>query len=302
MHVIKFVVICTLLAVISTSHAEPTPVGSAFTYQGELKQAGELANGPFDFLFILWDEQTDGVSVGGPLELGDVNVQDGVFTVDLDFGTEAFTREQQIQIWLDIRVRDGQSDGEYSLLEPRQKLSMNPYGVGMAARLRTLECQIQGLNYCDGNCVDTRDDTQNCGACGSVCANGETCLESACMQELCPITIDCEDFNACTTNFCDPFTGCVNDINWGQQCDDGNACTTNDQCGDGGNCIGTPTTCEAPAACFVSYCDGQGGCVNELMQNFCFISEQCWAQGANKPGDASLSCQPNIDPYNWLAN
>ncbi len=34
--------------------------------------------------------------------------------------------------------------------------------------------------YCPGTCVDTRDDPQNCGACGNFCAEGEVCSMGAC--------------------------------------------------------------------------------------------------------------------------
>ncbi|MCD6498021.1 MAG: hypothetical protein J7M25_06915 [Deltaproteobacteria bacterium] len=38
-----------------------------------------------------------------------------------------------------------------------------------------------GLTGCDGTCVDTETDDENCGACGHRCGDGETCREGTCM-------------------------------------------------------------------------------------------------------------------------
>jgi hypothetical protein len=40
--------------------------------------------------------------------------------------------------------------------------------------------------------------------------------------------MDCDDNNACTTDYCDPNNGCYSK-NRSECCDDGNACTT-DSC------------------------------------------------------------------------
>lgn len=36
------------------------------------------------------------------------------------------------------------------------------------------------LEFCDGECVDLRDDLDNCGGCGDACGDGETCTEGVC--------------------------------------------------------------------------------------------------------------------------
>src|SRR5256885_106057 len=43
-------------------------IGSGFTYQGQLKQAGSPANGQYDLQFTLFDSASDGNQVGSTVE------------------------------------------------------------------------------------------------------------------------------------------------------------------------------------------------------------------------------------------
>src|SRR5688572_20596233 len=72
----------------STGHAQ----GTAFTYQGQLIEAGNLATGIYDFRFAVYGAATGGPSVSGaPTNAIGVPVTNGVFTVRLDFGSVVFT-------------------------------------------------------------------------------------------------------------------------------------------------------------------------------------------------------------------
>ena len=101
------------------------PVGTTFTYQGQLKQDGEPANGEFDFLFLLYTKKIGGEQVGETLEIADSPVSAGLFTVKLDFGG-VFNGEKR---WLEVCVRPGNSSGEYTVLSPRQELTAIPYAI-----------------------------------------------------------------------------------------------------------------------------------------------------------------------------
>jgi len=81
--------------------AAAEPLGTAFTYQGQLKQDGVPANGPTDFVFQLFNAETDGAQVGASVVRDGVLVVNGLFTVELDFGTSAFTGEAR---WLEVSV------------------------------------------------------------------------------------------------------------------------------------------------------------------------------------------------------
>jgi hypothetical protein len=105
-------------------------LGTAFTYQGRLTDGGDLANGTYDFEFKLYAAASSGSQVGSTITKGDVTVTDGLFTVELDFGSGAFTGDAR---WLGIGVRAGSSTGAYTTLTPRQPLTPTPYALGMRA-------------------------------------------------------------------------------------------------------------------------------------------------------------------------
>ena len=105
-------------------------LGTAFTYQGQLKKAGNPVNGNCDFRFSLYDD-SGGPPIGVQTTTG-ITVTDGLFTVQLDFGAGAFQGDAR---WLEIAVRCA-GDGDYVTLSPRQPLTPAPYALAMPG-LRT---------------------------------------------------------------------------------------------------------------------------------------------------------------------
>jgi hypothetical protein len=104
-----------------------TALSTGFTYQGRLTDAGSPANAAYDFRFILYDSETGGGQVGTVIALkDDVQVVNGLFSVDLDFGASAFNGDAR---WLEIAVRPGSSSGTYTVLSPRQPVSAAPYAL-----------------------------------------------------------------------------------------------------------------------------------------------------------------------------
>ncbi len=108
-------------------------MGTAFTYQGHLKKDGTPVNGNCDFLFSLWDAETGGNQIGSNVEKTNVPVSNGLFTVQLDFGSGAFQGDAR---WLEIALRCPAGSGSYTTLSPRQPLTPAPYALALPG-LRT---------------------------------------------------------------------------------------------------------------------------------------------------------------------
>ena len=113
----------------SEPQAALAAVGTAFTYQGRLTDAGSPANGAYDFEFRLYDAASGGSQVGSTVPLADVTVSNGLFTVQLDFGAAAFQRDAR---WLEIGVRPGAGSDACTTLSPRQALTAAPYALHAA--------------------------------------------------------------------------------------------------------------------------------------------------------------------------
>jgi len=96
---------------------------SAFNYQGKLNDAGAAANGTFQFQFKLYDSVAGGTQIGSSLSDVPVTVANGIFSVSLDFGAQAFSGGDR---FLDVAVRKTPNDA-YTPLTPRQKINSAPY-------------------------------------------------------------------------------------------------------------------------------------------------------------------------------
>ncbi|MCB2155865.1 hypothetical protein KQI84_13365 [bacterium] len=108
---------CLLILLVSVIEAAP------FTYQGFLKDGSAPANGSFDFTFTPFDGETLGTALATEVAVGDVNVVDGVFTVEIDFPNSIWEGDPP---WLEVHVRATGSGGDYDTLSPRQQLMAAP--------------------------------------------------------------------------------------------------------------------------------------------------------------------------------
>ncbi len=112
-----------LMSALSVSPLAAQPLGSAFTYQGQLKQSGQPANELYDLQVCLFDSAVNPVALACAPDLDNVPVEGGLFAITLDFGPTAFTGQQR---FLELRVRAGSSGGAYTTLTPRQLLRPAP--------------------------------------------------------------------------------------------------------------------------------------------------------------------------------
>lgn len=124
MRSIRIYLFALFAALLSPALYAGTPSTTAFSYQGQLEDSGAPANGIFDFEFSLWDAETNGTRFGSPILLQDVPVDDGLFTVELDFSDVAFDGSLR---WLSIRV--GLPNTALTALNPRQRVTPAPMAL-----------------------------------------------------------------------------------------------------------------------------------------------------------------------------
>ena len=110
-------------------------MGTAFTYQGQLKSGGSPVNDTCDFQFSLWNAAgsgsppTGGTQIGSTQTKTNVTVSNGLFTISsLDFSSDHFNGDAR---WLQIAVRCPAGSGSYTTLSPRQKLNPAPYALAL---------------------------------------------------------------------------------------------------------------------------------------------------------------------------
>jgi hypothetical protein len=96
---IRLMGVISILILAAGASLAGQPVGTSFTYQGQLKDGGIPANGPHNFVFRLFNDSN--VQIGADIAVNGHPVVNGLFSVDLDFGPGVFTgdkRELEIQI------------------------------------------------------------------------------------------------------------------------------------------------------------------------------------------------------------
>jgi hypothetical protein len=116
------------LIVSSAVVCNAAPVRTGWTYQGRLMDNNNPGEGVYDFQFKLFDDPYTGTQQGSTVDVNDLDVIDGYFTVELDFGSSVFNGNAR---WLEISVRPGDSIdvGDYVTLNPRQEVTPTPYSL-----------------------------------------------------------------------------------------------------------------------------------------------------------------------------
>lgn len=114
-----FALIIMVTASITVESPLLAQMDTSFSYQGELNQNGGLATGSFNMIFSLWDARIGGNQLGQVTPLGGVQVVQGKFNVELDFGANVFDNSNR---WLEISV-DGFT------LVPRTAITRSPYSI-----------------------------------------------------------------------------------------------------------------------------------------------------------------------------
>jgi hypothetical protein len=127
-------IVVLALAASATQQAKAQgPLSWKFTYQGQLKYDDAPVTGDVDMMFSLWDSAQSGIQMGPTLTFDgqennppSVDLTDGVFTVELDFGAGLYDGDAR---YLEIAVRYPPGSGSYVTLAPRQALTATPFAL-----------------------------------------------------------------------------------------------------------------------------------------------------------------------------
>lgn len=148
----------------------------------------------------------------------------------------------------------------------------------------------KGICNSDGSCLQQQTNGAVCDD-GSMCTQTDKCLQGNCLGGN---LLKCDDNDPCTTDSCDPFSGCVHQpssdavcpddgdkctidqckagkcvhelIPEGGICNDGDECTVNDKCLQGKCVSGPKNTCNDNNPCTKDYCAPGTGCVNSTEE------------------------------------
>ncbi|MGA9340868.1 MAG: tail fiber domain-containing protein [Rhodanobacteraceae bacterium] len=101
------------------------PLASAhaatLTYHGTLQDAGKPAEGKYDIELTLYSAQSGGSAVAGPLTLYGVQVREGSFSTEADFGSRS---DGLSNAWVGVQVRAAGSS-DFTALDKRSPASID---------------------------------------------------------------------------------------------------------------------------------------------------------------------------------
>ena len=163
---------------------------------------------------------------------------------------------------------------------------------------------------------------------GDACTLGDVCHNNVCQSG--SGTMECDDWNDCTEDVCDPLHGCVYPLNdnpccvlnqnicddhdpctidtcnpnTGQciylnndgPCSDGNACTVDDICV-GGVCLGEDAGCDDGSPCTSDFCHSALGCVHDPINSECDDDSVCTLNDWCQAGEC-VGTPVNCNDYN----
>jgi hypothetical protein len=121
-----------------------------FTYQGQLKQDGRPVTAVTTMDFGLFDGPDSPTPIAGPLRIRDIEVVNGLFTVEVDFGDGVFDGSERY-LGVSVVVPPGTTP---VLLSPRQKITAAPFAM-------------YALDAPGGSGGGTLDDAYNFGGAGA---------------------------------------------------------------------------------------------------------------------------------------
>ncbi len=124
----KLIAVMLLVTLTGFVNAQ-TPVGTGFSYQGELLDNGAATNGNYDIILEPYTVESGGSAIPFTFNtFTDVPVVNGLFSLqNVDFGDIIYLQSQAI--WIQVSVRKSASGNNYTDLSPRQRIKAVPYAV-----------------------------------------------------------------------------------------------------------------------------------------------------------------------------
>lgn len=125
---LTILILALVLIVCLPELAWAAPMGTAFSYQGRLMDKNKPADGLYDFQFRLYDsnDPCTGTQLTSPIDINDLDVIDGHFVVELDFGSVIFDGDA---VWLETRVVRSPMGSDPATLSPLLELTPTPYAI-----------------------------------------------------------------------------------------------------------------------------------------------------------------------------
>lgn len=114
----KSLSLCSALAALIGLAALSPVAAQTFTYHGQLQDAGQPANGKYDLQLTLYSAQHGGAALATPTTLYGVDVKDGNFVSNVDFGALAPLDQQA---WLEVSVKS--ANGQFVKLDNRSPVA-----------------------------------------------------------------------------------------------------------------------------------------------------------------------------------
>lgn len=121
--ILRLATLCVVLLLNAGAFAQSQ---SAFTYQGRLKLGGVPVTNTCDFRVSLWNAQSAGTQLAGPMDILNVSVDKGLFVITPDFGFDIWDGDAR---FIQIAVRSPAGGGPYTTLAPRQAVTAVPYAL-----------------------------------------------------------------------------------------------------------------------------------------------------------------------------
>ena len=120
-------IITLVMLLVQPAVGQQLQTDTTFSYQGRLTDAGLPANDKYDFTFTIYNQSAGGLASGTPITQN-LQVTDGLFSTELDFGANAIAGEE---VYIEIAITS--PGGVTTVLSPRQRIRPVPQA---ASRIR----------------------------------------------------------------------------------------------------------------------------------------------------------------------